>query len=105
MFLHALENQRVVDRAVASCLQSPERHLVSVWNRDPAQAESVMTFPELAGADMQVSTVFPSALPEWGVKWDSTSGRLAVRNTTGTIGARLLELRPMPDAAPVENHS
>ncbi len=87
------------DPWVAGALETPGRRLVTVWSRDPAEEETVLVFSDLAGADVRVSTVFPTTLPEWGTKWDSVSGRLTVRNTTGSVGARLLELRPNRDAA------
>jgi alpha-galactosidase len=91
------------DPWVAGALGTPDRRVVAVWSRDPAVEETVLDLSDLAGADVQVSTVFPTTLPEWGTKWDPTSGRLSVRNTTGSVGARLLELRPTPDAARAGN--
>jgi alpha-galactosidase len=89
------------DPWVASGLRTPVRHLVSVWSREGADAEATLDLPDLAGADVRVSTVFPTTLPEWDAKWDPTSARLTVRNTTGAVGARLLELRGDAGAAPV----
>ncbi|HWK91483.1 MAG TPA: glycoside hydrolase family 36 protein [Luteimicrobium sp.] len=86
------------DPWVAGALGTPGRRVVAVWSRDPAEEETVLALPDLAGADVQVGTVFPATLPEWGTKWDPTSGRLTVRNTTGSVGARLLEVRPTPGA-------
>ncbi|MGC5165428.1 glycoside hydrolase family 36 protein [Luteimicrobium sp. DT211] len=86
------------DPWVASALRTPARRVVAVWSRDPAEEETVLVLPDLTGADVQVGTVFPTTLPEWGTKWDPASGRLTVRNTTGAVGARLLKLRPAPAA-------
>jgi len=90
------------DPWVASCLVTEARHLVSLWSRDPSQDEVTLSFPDLGGADLQVGSVFPTTLPGWDVTWDPTAACLTVRNTTGTAGARLLELRRDPGAVPGE---
>lgn len=73
--------------------------LITVWNRSADAAHTALHLPDLAGAELQVNTVFPLHLPEWTTHWDSAAGVLHVQNPTGTPGARTLQLVPIPAAA------
>nr|BFF25714.1 hypothetical protein GCM10025732_36790 [Glycomyces mayteni] len=62
-----------------------------MWRRGgPAATE--LRFPHLAGHDVDVTTVFPAALPEWKTKWDAATGTLTVRGDGAPVGARTLRL-------------
>ncbi|WP_374008473.1 glycoside hydrolase family 36 protein [Leifsonia sp. LS-T14] len=76
----------------ALALAAPTAHLVTVWNRDPESDGAVLDLGRLAGADVRITTIFPSANPEWPVHWDSEAGTLSVTNPTGEVGARVFRV-------------
>ena len=66
--------------------------LVTVWNRDPAVPETVLSLPAFAGRELAVTPVFPRTLPEWQTHWDAGTGELRIVAGTGVVGARVLRL-------------
>ncbi|MCJ1695930.1 alpha-galactosidase [Rathayibacter caricis] len=79
------------DDAVALALRTEDEHLVSLWRRSGTD-DVVLHFPELLGQDVDVSVVFPVALPAWGADWDASTARLTVRPTGSGPSARTFRL-------------
>lgn len=79
------------DPWTALALRGEEDDLVSVWRRGGPPATE-LRFPHLAGADVAVTTVFPTGLPEWGTSWDADTGTLTVRADDADTAARTLRL-------------
>lgn len=71
---------------------------ITIWNRSTDEAETILHFPDLAGAEMSVRTVFPQNLDEWDTRWDSHTGKLYVNNPTGSVGARTVCLERLAPA-------
>ncbi|MCJ1715827.1 glycoside hydrolase family 36 protein [Curtobacterium sp. VKM Ac-2922] len=82
------------DRWVAAARHAPDRTVVSVWDRGTGVGETELRFPELAGRDLRVTTIFPRDLPTWQAAWDATTGTLSVRSTVTPPTARTLTLTP-----------
>lgn len=82
------------DRWVASSLHTPERVVVSVWDRGEGTDERVLRFPGLAGREVEVTTIFPRSLPAWETRWNAETGSLTVRSTVAAPTARTLILTP-----------
>ena len=77
--------------------------LVTVWNRDPAVPETVLSLPAFAGRELAVTPVFPRSLPEWQTHWDAGTGELRIAAATGVIGARVLRLEAATNVASVSH--
>ena len=94
------------DPWVALGLRGERGDLVSVWRRpgvgtagagaDGADApgSAVLHLPHLAGRDLAVETVFPTALPAWRTDWDAATGTLTVHADDAPVAARTLRLVP-----------
>lgn len=82
------------DRWVAAARHGDGRTIVSVWDRGSGPDAAALHFPELAGRDLRVATIFPHDLPGWLAEWDADSGTLSVRNTVTTPTARTFSLTP-----------
>ncbi|WP_395244621.1 glycoside hydrolase family 36 protein [Agromyces sp. MMS24-K17] len=89
------------DPWVALGLRGERGDLVSVWRRPgtdghgtdaPGSAE--LRLPHLAGRDLAVETVFPTALPAWRTDWDAATGTLTVHADDAPVAARTLRLVP-----------
>jgi alpha-galactosidase len=81
------------DAQVALASVAAEETLVFVWNRDPAATSTVLEFPEHAGREPVIETVFPAALPQWPSTWDAGTGTLTVDLTAAGESARVLRVR------------
>nr|WP_194241523.1 glycoside hydrolase family 36 protein [Galbitalea soli] len=77
---------------VALGLATSTSRFVTIWNRSPEMRDVTLHLPDLAGADVVIRTVFPEQLTEWGTTWDAATGALTVRNPTGVVSARTIEL-------------
>lgn len=84
------------DGWIALGLSAPERDLVTVWNRD-GETETSLTIPHLAGLPVAVTTVFPSALPEWSTSWDKETATLSV-HCPPAVSARIFQINPIVEA-------
>lgn len=81
------------DPQVALASATDEETLVFAWNRDPAATSTVLRLPALAGREVTVETVFPTALPAWPAGWDASAGALTVDLSKAGESARVLRLR------------
>lgn len=75
---------------------SGQTEYVSLWNRDDTQPEIRVELPHLAGSELRISTVYPTALNPWDVSWDRRAGVLTVRAADAPASARTLRLEPAP---------
>jgi len=80
------------DRWIASARHGADRTIVSVWDREGGADGAELRFPDLAGHDLHVTTIFPHDLPDWQAEWDADTGTLSVRNTVTTPTARTFSL-------------
>ncbi|MCX2748255.1 alpha-galactosidase [Arthrobacter sp. MI7-26] len=87
------------DRWIASALHTPERVVLSIWDRGEGADEAVLHLPTLAGRDVDVATVFPRSLPAWETRWNAVTGTLTVRSTVKTPTARVFILTPSAPTA------
>ena len=86
------------DEWIALALSATGGDLVSIWRRGGADSV-VLSFPHLAGLDIEVSTVFPLDLPSWHTAWDARDGTLSVRATDARLAARTLRLTIRPEGS------
>ncbi|MFP3394625.1 hypothetical protein SB782_38280, partial [Brevibacillus sp. SIMBA_076] len=49
--------------------------------------------PAFAGEEVEVTTVFPSSLPEWPAHWDAEAGTLRIESPAEEAGARVFRIR------------
>ncbi|MBT2588438.1 glycoside hydrolase family 36 protein [Arthrobacter sp. ISL-95] len=82
------------DRWVASALHTPDRVVLSVWDRGEGTDGTVLRLPALAGRSLDVTTVFPRSLPAWETRWNADTGTLTVRSTVESPTARTFILTP-----------
>ncbi|WP_308466635.1 glycoside hydrolase family 36 protein [Rathayibacter soli] len=84
---------------IALGLTTSKSRLITVWNRSQEHPSVVLDFPELAGSDICLHTVFPQSLPEWASHWDVETGALRLDNLTGGVGARVLRIDAVTSTA------
>lgn len=83
------------DEWVSLALRGADAELVCIWRRG-GPTDTTLSFPHLAGVDVEVRHVYPVDLPEWGARWDSSTGTLHVRADDTRVAARTLRLTPIP---------
>jgi alpha-galactosidase len=81
------------DSWVALELDSPVSRVVGVWSREVEATTTILSFPSLVGVEVVAHPVFPANLPVWATRWNAATGELTIENGTGSIGARVFELR------------
>lgn len=79
------------DAWIALGLRGERGDLVSLWRRDGEDAVT-LHLPHLAGRDLAIEPVFPSALPAWRTSWNAASGTLAVYADDSPVAARTIRL-------------
>jgi alpha-galactosidase len=82
------------DEWVSLGLDAGDHQLATVWKRAGDAGDTTLSFPRLAGTEVEVITVFPRDLPEWDTSWDAATGTLHVFAPTAPVAARTIELRP-----------
>lgn len=77
--------------AVASAAQ--DGVLLFVWSRTAQQRTIRIPLAQLRGLPVEVTTVFPSALPGWAVSWQAEEGVLEIDTLDRGESARVLRVR------------
>lgn len=77
---------------VALGLEADDVTMLTVWNREADGSAARLTLPHLAGRSLHVRTLFPTELGGWEMEWDEQGGTLSLRNLTGDVSARVIEL-------------
>ncbi|WP_345434595.1 glycoside hydrolase family 36 protein [Actinoallomurus vinaceus] len=82
------------DPWLSLALRSGDTTYVTVWYRGGTADGTVLSLPHLAGADVEIDTLFPRRLPAFGHHFESKTGRLSISAPdTETVAARLLRIR------------
>lgn len=67
--------------------------LVTVWNRQPAAQPVELNLNSFVGSNLEITTIFPRSLPQWGTNWSAETGRLCVTNPADEAGARVFRIQ------------
>ncbi|GAA1466471.1 glycoside hydrolase family 36 protein [Microbacterium thalassium] len=76
---------------VALGLHGQGDDILSLWRRGAERTLS-LSLPHLRGRAVEVTTVFPTDLPEWSTDWDSSTGTLTVHAGDAPIAARTIRV-------------
>ncbi|MEV0146072.1 MULTISPECIES: alpha-galactosidase [unclassified Nonomuraea] len=69
---------------------------VGVWRRPGADEDAVLSFPHLAGRQVEVRIAYPRQATGWEHSWNPVTGELTLACAVAAPTARVLQLRELP---------
>jgi alpha-galactosidase len=82
------------DPWLSLALRSGDTTYLTVWHRGGTTGDAVLSLPHLAGAVVEVDTLYPRHLPPFVHRFDPGTGRLTIaRRDPETVCARLFRIR------------